>query len=169
MANKYEFHPDPWDTISVHAKDLIQRCLTVNPKERITPTDALMHPWIAHTNSNTNILPRVVFENLRKSITRLSKNRMEQFEMLPLIRSKSGENEEMVKELVDYNENGDDGQEEDEIIEEGGRRAISYGEDLNNANFFQFMANKQKNSKLKYVKSDQIFISNITEEEVKKD
>lgn len=91
---------------------------------------------------------------------------MEQFEMPSLIRSKSGENEEI---LVDYNENGDDGQEEDEIIEEGGRRAISYGEDLNNANFFQFMANKSKNSKLKYVKSDQIFISNITEEEAKKD
>lgn len=90
--------------------------------------------------------------------------------MPSLIRSKSGENEEILKEVVDYNEKDrDDGQEEDEIIEEVGRRAISYGEDLNNANFFQFMANKPKNSKMKYVKSDQIFITKITEEEGKKD
>lgn len=45
-AVKYEFHSDPWDQISKSAKDLISRCLTKDPKERITPTDALMHPWI---------------------------------------------------------------------------------------------------------------------------
>ena len=164
MANKYEFHSDPWDKISLHAKDLIQRCLTVNPKQRITPTDALMHPWIAHTKANTNILPHIVFENLRKSMNRLSKKKMEQMDIPALMRSKSGEDREEEEDGAEEENN-----EEDEIIEEIGRRAISYGEDLNNANFFQFMTKKPNNSKMKYVKSDEVFFANIKEEESKKD
>lgn len=45
---KYEFNPDPWDNISELAKDLVSRCLDKNPKTRFLPSDALMHPWIAH-------------------------------------------------------------------------------------------------------------------------
>lgn len=50
MNNDYQFHENPWNQISANAKDLIQRCLCKNPKERITPTDALMHPWIVLIN-----------------------------------------------------------------------------------------------------------------------
>ena len=49
VNNDYQFHENPWNQISANAKDLIQRCLCKNPKERITPTDALMHPWIVLT------------------------------------------------------------------------------------------------------------------------
>ena len=46
VENKLEFNKAPWGEISLSAKDLITRCLTTDPKQRITPTDALMHPWI---------------------------------------------------------------------------------------------------------------------------
>lgn len=46
IENKVEFNKAPWEEISLSAKDLILRCLTTDPKQRITPTDALMHPWI---------------------------------------------------------------------------------------------------------------------------
>jgi len=167
ITNKYEFHADPWDHISAPAKDLIKRCLTKNTKERITPTDALMHPWIAHTKANTNILPHVVFENLRKSMNRLSKKKVDHG--LPgMIRSKSGKCTEVKCFDEDEEEEGENEEEEDEIIEVVGRRAISYADELNNANCFQFMTNKQS-KKIKNVKSNEVFFTNIKEEEVKKD
>ena len=45
---KYEFHPDPWDNISVQAKELIKHLTDVNPKTRYSPFQALTHPWIAN-------------------------------------------------------------------------------------------------------------------------
>mmetsp|Transcript_40554 Transcript_40554/g.35982 ORF Transcript_40554/g.35982 Transcript_40554/m.35982 type:complete len:139 (-) Transcript_40554:817-1233(-) len=43
---EFEFHSDPWDGISDLAKDLVKKCLEVNPKKRFTSSDALIHPWI---------------------------------------------------------------------------------------------------------------------------
>ena len=41
-------YPSPyWDGISDAAKDLIDKCLVLNPKNRITAHHALRHPWIA--------------------------------------------------------------------------------------------------------------------------
>jgi len=43
----YEFMADPsWTMVSAEAKDLIQRLLVVNPKERLSAAEALKHPWI---------------------------------------------------------------------------------------------------------------------------
>ena len=39
----YEFTSPYWDDISDEAKDLIARCLSLNPSERPTPTQALTH------------------------------------------------------------------------------------------------------------------------------
>jgi len=60
-AGKYEFSADPWVNISKQAKNLVKRCLDVNYKTRCSPSEALMHPWIANCGkiSNTNI-PRTV-------------------------------------------------------------------------------------------------------------
>ena len=43
----YEFTSPYWDDISDEAKDLIARCLSLNPDERPTPTQALTHTWVA--------------------------------------------------------------------------------------------------------------------------
>jgi len=40
-----EFHSPYWNDISVDAKDLIKKLLTVDPKQRITIEEAREHPW----------------------------------------------------------------------------------------------------------------------------
>ena len=42
---KYDLTRSPFDTVSALAKDLIQQCLDVNVKRRISAKDALMHEW----------------------------------------------------------------------------------------------------------------------------
>ena len=37
--------PD-WDCVSEEAKDLVRRMLTVDPRQRITTTEILQHPWL---------------------------------------------------------------------------------------------------------------------------
>ncbi|CAN6443916.1 unnamed protein product [Victoria cruziana] len=41
-----DFSDDPWPSISRDAKDLIKKMLQLNPKERLTATEVLSHPWI---------------------------------------------------------------------------------------------------------------------------
>jgi len=48
IQGKYEFHPESWDNISEQAKDLIKCLLQVDYKERYSPFQALMHPWVAN-------------------------------------------------------------------------------------------------------------------------
>ncbi len=42
----YEFHREFWDSISEDAKDLIRRCICLNPKERLTSKQAIAHKWL---------------------------------------------------------------------------------------------------------------------------
>jgi calcium/calmodulin-dependent protein kinase I len=47
LVADYAFEPrEVWDQVSGSAKDFIQRCLTVDPVQRITTHEALSHPWI---------------------------------------------------------------------------------------------------------------------------
>lgn len=62
----YSFQPvDYWRGVSDHAKDFINRCLTVDPNKRMTAHDALSHPFVAGDNINPvgdkgqNLLPTV--------------------------------------------------------------------------------------------------------------
>eukprot|EP00980_Cylindrotheca_fusiformis_P030184 scaffold24525_cov162-Cylindrotheca_fusiformis.AAC.1 len=43
---EYYFYPQRWQNISKMAKDLVARCLNINPNKRITSRKALQHPWI---------------------------------------------------------------------------------------------------------------------------
>lgn len=43
---RYSFPDQYWDGISPEAIDLIQRLLTVDPRERISMEDAMNHPWL---------------------------------------------------------------------------------------------------------------------------
>ena len=42
----YTFYPQLFDSISFDAKDLIQKCLKVEPSERISAEEILYHPWL---------------------------------------------------------------------------------------------------------------------------
>ncbi|XP_065920782.1 serine/threonine-protein kinase Chk2-like [Dysidea avara] len=43
---RYTFPDEYWDSVSTDAKDLIQRLLTLDPKERITMEEAMRHKWL---------------------------------------------------------------------------------------------------------------------------
>jgi len=45
---KYDFPSPYWDDISAAAKDLICKCLVINPQERIDAEGILNHPWITN-------------------------------------------------------------------------------------------------------------------------
>eukprot|EP00301_Raphidiophrys_heterophryoidea_P014518 c22941_g1_i1.p1 GENE.c22941_g1_i1~~c22941_g1_i1.p1 ORF type:complete len:439 (-),score=134.01 c22941_g1_i1:296-1612(-) len=42
----YQFHSPWWDNISDQAKDLVSKLLVVDPQKRLTPKEALDHPWM---------------------------------------------------------------------------------------------------------------------------
>lgn len=46
LVGNLDLQNPPWPSISPSAKDLIRKMLTRDPKERITITDALEHPWL---------------------------------------------------------------------------------------------------------------------------
>jgi serine/threonine-protein kinase Chk2 len=46
LAGRYDFPSPYWDSVGDPALDLIDRMLSVNPKERISIDECLEHPWI---------------------------------------------------------------------------------------------------------------------------
>lgn len=46
VSGKYEFKEADWAGVSGDAKDLVQKCLVLNPDERITSSQALRHKWM---------------------------------------------------------------------------------------------------------------------------
>lgn len=45
MEGKFSFTSPEWADISEDPKDLIRRCLVVDPEKRITVTEVLRHPF----------------------------------------------------------------------------------------------------------------------------
>ncbi|EAR95768.2 Serine/Threonine kinase domain protein (macronuclear) [Tetrahymena thermophila SB210] len=80
----YQFQSHIWSAISDEAKDLIQKCLILNPKERITPDQALLHPWITG-KQNTSPLALIIFNNFENNARRLSK-KVHAYQKLGLIK-----------------------------------------------------------------------------------
>ncbi|XP_022980271.1 calcium-dependent protein kinase 1-like [Cucurbita maxima] len=46
LRGHIDFSSDPWPSISSGAKDLIRKLLQSDPKERLSPFEALNHPWM---------------------------------------------------------------------------------------------------------------------------
>lgn len=68
LAADYSFTPaDHWRGVSQTARDFIKRCLTIEPKGRMTAHEALQHPWMnppydlneADFGSGQDLLPTV--------------------------------------------------------------------------------------------------------------
>lgn len=63
LVADYSFTPlEHWRSISQNARDFINRCLTIDPKARITAHEALQHPWISNELSSKqgeDLLPTV--------------------------------------------------------------------------------------------------------------
>ncbi|CAD8093148.1 unnamed protein product [Paramecium primaurelia] len=63
---KYEMVGPIWDQISYQAKDLISNLLQFDPQKRLTPQQALEHPWVKNAQNESN-LPR---DRLEKNMAR---------------------------------------------------------------------------------------------------
>ncbi|KAH8693013.1 calcium/calmodulin-dependent protein kinase type I [Talaromyces proteolyticus] len=63
LVADYSFTPlEHWRSVSQDARQFINRCLTIDPKARITAHEALQHPWINHDPSfkqGEDLLPTV--------------------------------------------------------------------------------------------------------------
>nr|GME06748.1 calcium-dependent protein kinase 1 [Ipomoea batatas] len=46
LRGHLDFSSDPWPSISSSAKDLVKKMLRLDPKERLSATDVLNHPWM---------------------------------------------------------------------------------------------------------------------------
>uniref|UniRef100_A0AAG5D0R8 phosphorylase kinase n=1 Tax=Anopheles atroparvus TaxID=41427 RepID=A0AAG5D0R8_ANOAO len=65
MEGKYSFTSPEWADISEDPKDLIRKCLVVDPTKRITVTEALKHPFFNTVNATENLRKQSQF-NARK-------------------------------------------------------------------------------------------------------
>ncbi|KAI9251995.1 kinase-like domain-containing protein [Helicostylum pulchrum] len=60
MKGKYDFDDEYWGDISPEAKNLINRLLTYDPKERVTAEEALKDAWIvSDENNDIDLAPQV--------------------------------------------------------------------------------------------------------------
>ncbi|XP_076947645.1 calcium-dependent protein kinase 33-like [Bidens hawaiensis] len=46
LEGEIDFESQPWPSISSSVKDLVRKMLTTDPKQRITSTQILEHPWL---------------------------------------------------------------------------------------------------------------------------
>jgi len=50
-AGSFKFLTPYWDPISSEAKDFVSKLLVVDPKKRLTASDAIKHPWVCKTDA----------------------------------------------------------------------------------------------------------------------
>ena len=70
LTANYTFYPQLFDSISVEAKDLIQKCLKVEPSERISAEEIMNHPWLTN-DSDVIERARVLMSSQMKGKKRL--------------------------------------------------------------------------------------------------
>jgi len=68
VKGNYTFPSPEWDKISPDAIDLVRKCLQVDPNDRITPAQALEHPWMMAASQTLGA--EIVTENLKKYLRR---------------------------------------------------------------------------------------------------
>ncbi len=56
-----------WESLSIHGKEFILACLSVDPVKRLTPYQALNHPWITSAyGSDCMAYPPKTMKEIRK-------------------------------------------------------------------------------------------------------
>lgn len=76
MKGEYEFDSPYWDDISESAKDFIRHLMCVDPNERITCEEAILHPWISGNEAGTKNIHGRISEQLRKNFAAKTKWRV---------------------------------------------------------------------------------------------
>ncbi|KNC85856.1 hypothetical protein SARC_01965 [Sphaeroforma arctica JP610] len=102
MRGKFEFLSPYWDNVSDEAKDLVSKLLAADPKQRLTATEAIGHPWmVSALESSVPGLPRVT-----------SRLKIAALAVMAVNRFKS-----TIKNAIDYSETEEEGMTSAEQIE----------------------------------------------------
>ncbi|XP_039264714.1 serine/threonine-protein kinase H1-like [Styela clava] len=76
LQGDYNFNGEPWPHVSETAKGFVRSFLTVNPRERMSCSAALEHPWITNFTSLSNRnLQRSISQNLLKRASSRNSNK----------------------------------------------------------------------------------------------
>ncbi|KAH9790255.1 calcium-dependent protein kinase 34 [Citrus sinensis] len=67
LRGHIDFTSDPWPSISPQAKDLVKKMLNSEPKQRLTATEVLAHPWIKEDGEAPDVpLDNAVLSRLKQ-------------------------------------------------------------------------------------------------------
>mmetsp|Transcript_8343 Transcript_8343/g.8245 ORF Transcript_8343/g.8245 Transcript_8343/m.8245 type:complete len:98 (-) Transcript_8343:649-942(-) len=72
-VGKYAFDDDRWNHISIAARQLISKMLTVNPEARISISNALKHEWFTSYSLDQQTGIKIELFNSIKTFKRQSK------------------------------------------------------------------------------------------------
>jgi len=64
----YDFPSPWWDEVSEQAKDLVRKCLTVDPGKRLTIDQFLAHPWLKSSGRNVPLASPAVMRQMDNTV-----------------------------------------------------------------------------------------------------
>ena len=76
----YQFYPQRWADISTKAKDLVAKCLTVNPNNRISIKEALAHEWMREDDLKLPATPLSVV-SLAETVQTMEKHKQQKVQV----------------------------------------------------------------------------------------
>lgn len=71
---QFFFYPQRWENISSLVKDLVAKCLTINPRNRISTKDALAHEWMTEEQGDFLAAP-LNMQSLTETVATVEKNK----------------------------------------------------------------------------------------------
>jgi len=73
----FDYPANYWDEVSDGAKDFVDRLLVLDPKNRMTASEALKHPWLSGESTKDNSLPKVK-EQMKQTVDERKESRLSQ-------------------------------------------------------------------------------------------
>jgi calcium-dependent protein kinase len=132
LTTKVQFNQEEWQNISDDAKDLIQKLLTKNYKNRLSAVEALQHPWIQNIdNQKINFISIETLNQIVDNLYRYSAvQKLQQASIAFIVHNLISR--EMTKELrkcfIQFDTNGDGRLDREELI--SGLKMVDTKKDL---------------------------------------
>ena len=132
LTTEVQFNQEEWQNISDDAKDLIQKLLTKNYKNRLSAVEALQHPWIQNIdNQKINFISIETLNQIVDNLYRYSAvQKLQQASIAFIVHNLISR--EMTKELrkcfIQFDTNGDGRLDREELI--SGLKMVDTKKDL---------------------------------------
>jgi serine/threonine protein kinase len=87
LKAEFHFHSPWWDKVSPEAKDMVSQLLVVDPTKRLTPTQAMQHPFMKKTDTGSS----VDVEKLDEYVRRIHKRKFRMLKNAIIVSKRLGE------------------------------------------------------------------------------